>query len=116
LLYKSFSTSDTLSSDLRKSAFDTAKKCEVNTFATGTLDVGLPDTDPVTGQKRVTVSVRAQVNDLSGVLPKMLASVGPIQYSGLGSDQNVARRNALKNAATEAAREISNQLKSKGMN
>jgi hypothetical protein len=116
LLYSSFSTSDTLSPDLRKSAFDSAKKCQVNTFATGTLDVGLQDTDPVTGQKRVYVSVRMQVNDLSAILPKLLASVGPVQYSGLGPTQDVARRNALINAATEAAKEISNQLKSKGMN
>jgi hypothetical protein len=60
--------------------------------------------------------VRAQLNDLSGALPRVLASVGPVQYSGLGPDQQVAGRNALINAASEAAKEISNQLRSKGLN
>jgi hypothetical protein len=115
-VYKVFSTSDILSRELRKSAFDAAKRCTANTFATGTLDIGLQDTDPVTGQRRVYVSVRAQVNDVSGPLPRLLASVGPVQYSGLGPDQQVAMRNALINAASEAAKEISNQLKSKGLN
>jgi hypothetical protein len=116
MLYSAFSTSDSLSADLRRSVFDAAKKCQVNTFATGTLDMGLQDTDPVTGQKRVYVSVRMQVNDLSGALPRLLASVGPVQYSGTGPSQDVAGRNALINAATSAAKEISSQLKSKGMN
>jgi len=115
-VYKSFSTADMLPRELRKSAFDAAKKCSVNTFATGTLDIGLQDTDPVTGEKRVYVSVRTQVNDLSGPLPRVLASVGPVQYSGLGPDQQVAMRNALITAATDAAKEISAQLKSKGLN
>ncbi|HTT96758.1 MAG TPA: hypothetical protein VMF58_01800 [Rhizomicrobium sp.] len=115
-MYQAFSSSDILSRELRKSAFDAAKQCSVNTFATGTLDVGLQDTDPVTGQKRVYVSVRAQLNDLSGPLPRVLASVGPVQYSGLGPDQQVAGRNALLTAASEAAKEISNQLRSKGLN
>jgi hypothetical protein len=115
-MYQAFSSSDILSRELRKSAFDAAKQCSVNTFATGTLDVGLQDTDPVTGEKRVYVSVRAQLNDLSGALPRVLASVGPVQYSGLGPDQQVAGRNALINAASEAAKEISNQLRSKGLN
>ena len=115
LLYKVLATSDQLPGDLRKSAFTAAKNCQVNTFATGTLDVGFPITDPVTGQPRVTVSVRVQMYDISGMIPKSLASVAPIQYAGLGSDPDVARRNALNAAATEAAKEISNQLKSRGM-
>jgi hypothetical protein len=116
LLYKAFASSDTLSPDLRKDAFDAARRCNLNTFATGTLDVGLPSPDPVTGNTRVYVSVRAQVNDISGPLPKLLASVGPIQYAGLGPNPDVARRNALTNAANQAAQEISNQLKAKGLN
>ena len=54
----------------RKAVFDSAKKCGVNTFAIGTLDIGLQDTDPVTGQKRVYVSLRTQINDLSSMLPR----------------------------------------------
>ena len=116
LLYKAFASSDTLSPELRKDAFDAARRCNLNTFATGTLDVGLPSPDSVTGNTRVYVSVRAQVNDISGPLPKLLASVGPVQYAGLGPTVDVARRNALANAANQAAQEISNQLKAKGLN
>ena len=75
----------------------------------------MQDTDPVTGEKRVYVSVRSQVLDLSGMLPRILASVGPVQYAGLGPDQQVAMRNALQSAAKEVASSISDQLKSKGM-
>jgi hypothetical protein len=116
LLYKVFSTSDQLGPDLRRDTFNAARRCNLNTFATGTLTVGTQDVDPVTGSKRVFVSVRAQVFDLSGPLPKLLASVGPVQYAGLGPRPEVATTNALINAATEAAQEISNQLKAKGLN
>lgn len=110
-VYSAFSKSDMLSREFRKGVFDAAKRCRVNTFATGTLDIGMQDTDPVTGMTRVVVSVRTQVNDLSGPLPRVLASVGPVQYSGTGSDPQVAQRNALSNAARQAAEEICSQLR-----
>ncbi len=114
-IYKEFSNANMLGRRARLSVFNTARRCQVNTFAIGTLDVGLQDTDPVTGMKRVYVSVRAQVDDLSGLLPRLIASVGPVQYAGLGPNQQVATRNALLLAAHHAAEEISNQLKSRGM-
>ena len=116
VVYKSFATSDMLPREMRAGTFGAARRCGVGAFATGSLDIGIQDTDPVTGQMRVYVSVRLQVNDLSGPLPKLLASVGPVQYSGIGPNSQVASRNALINAAKEAAREISDQLKSKGLN
>lgn len=108
--YAAFSNTDILSGELRKGVFGAAKKCGVTIFATGTLDVGMQDTDPVSGMARVYVSVRTQVNDVSGVLPRTIASVGPVQYSGLGPDAQVAQRNALTLAAKEVAQEISSQL------
>jgi hypothetical protein len=114
--YQAFKTLDQLPPEMRRDAFGAARRCNLNTFATGTMDVGLPSDDPVSGNKRVFVSVRAQVTDVSGPLPKLLASVGPVQYAGLGPDPDVARRNALINAAAEAAKEIRDQLKSKGLN
>jgi hypothetical protein len=115
-LYAAFRSAQTLPRELRKSAFDAARKCSINTFATGTLDIGLKQTDPVTGQFQVFVSVNTQVFAINAKLPKVIASVGPIQYSGLGPDQTVATRNALIKAAQEAANAISDQLKAKGVN
>jgi hypothetical protein len=77
--------------------------------------VGLSDTDPVSGMKRVFVSTRAQVWTLEKRLPKNVASVGPVQFSGLGPDAQVATRNALNLAAEEAAKEIVAILNSKGI-
>jgi hypothetical protein len=109
-----FAKSDQLSRETRKGAFAAARSCSVTVFAIGTLDIGLQDVDPVSGNKRVYVSVRSQVMSLIGALPRVIASVGPVQYAGLGPDQQVARRNALQLAATEVAKTISDQLRSKG--
>ncbi len=111
-----FKQSDDMSRNSRKSSINAAKDCEVSLFATGTLDVGVQDTDPVTGQKRVYVSVRGQVWNIMKRLPRKIASVGPVQYSGLGPNDSVAMRNALNFAAEEAAKSIVEQLNAKNIN
>jgi hypothetical protein len=100
----------------QKSATDASRKCEVKYLSVGTLDIGAPGRDSVTGDTVITVSVRAQVKDIEKKLPKTVASIGPIQASGTGSDEQVAGRNALKNAAIEAAKALVNQLNAKGLN
>lgn len=112
---KEFSTSDDMTASTRKSAIQATKDCEVNLFATGTVDIGVHDTDPVSGNKRVYVSVRGQVWNIDSKLPKKVASVGPVQYSGLGPDEQVAKRNALILAAKEAGKAIVDQLNAKGI-
>jgi hypothetical protein len=113
-IYSEFANSNELSRDIRNRAFAAARQCEINVFAIGTIDVGLQDRDPVTGNKRVYVSVRSQLLDITGKLPRIIASVGPVQYAGLGPDQTVAMRNALRLAAVEVAKTISDQLNAKG--
>ncbi|MEI9987027.1 MAG: hypothetical protein WDN69_30025 [Aliidongia sp.] len=113
-IYAEFAKADELARDTRNSAFTAARQCSISVFAFGTLDVGLQDVDPVTGNKRVYVSVRSQLLDITGKLPRIIASVGPVQYAGLGPDQTVATRNALQLAATEVARAISDQMNAKG--
>ena len=110
-----FKTSDDMTRSTRKSAINAARDCEVPLFATGTIDVGVQDIDPTTGLKRVYVSVRAQVWNIEKRLPKTVASVGPVQYSGLGPNDNVAMRNALNFAAEEAAQSIVEQLNTKNI-
>jgi hypothetical protein len=113
-IYAEFAKSDELSRETRNSAFAAARQCSINDFAVGTMDIGLQDIDPVTGNKRVYASVRAQLLDITGRLPRIVASVGPVQYAGLGPDQAVAMRNALQLAAAEVAKAIADQLNAKG--
>jgi hypothetical protein len=113
VLKAEFSATDEMSGKARKGAFDAARACDVMYFAVGTIDVGLPDTDPVSGNKRVYVSVRGEVWNISGKLPRRVASVGPVQYAGLGPKPDVARVNALKLAAAEGAKVMVDQLNAK---
>lgn len=108
-------SADEISPATRALVFNAARSCEVRYFATGTIDFGMADVDPVSGNKRVFVSVRAQLWDISTKLPRKIGSVGPKQYSGLGPDQSVAGRNALSGAARETAKTLVDQLNAKGI-
>jgi hypothetical protein len=110
-----FSQSDDMSRQTRKQAISGARECEVSYFATGTLDIGLKDRDPVSGNQRVYVSVRGQVWNITKRLPKKVASIGPVQFAGLGPNQQVAQRNALILASKEAAQSLVNQMNAKGL-
>lgn len=111
-----FTTQAELSRGVRKEAFTAARNCEVPLFALGTLDAGLAETDPTSGLQRVFVSVNAKVYNIAKRLPRKVASVGPVQYAGLGPSAIVAKRNALSKAAKEAAKAIVDQLNAKGVN
>ena len=106
---------DELTPQTRSKMLAAAKQCEIRYFAYGTMDSGVSDADPATGSRRVVVSVRTQLWDISQRLPKKIAAVGPKQYMGLGSDESVARRNALQQAAAETARTLVDQLNAKGI-
>ena len=79
-------------------------------LALGTLDIGMQDTDPVTGLTRIYVTVTAKLIDVTTRFPRTVSSVGPVQFSGTGPDASVAQTNALKRAADSAARELAAQL------
>jgi hypothetical protein len=83
---------------------------QVPYLALSTLDIGAKDVDPATGLTRVYVTVTGKVLDLTGRFPRVVSSVGPVQYAGLGPSQDVAQTNALKLAADHAARELVNQI------
>jgi len=92
-----------------------AQRAGVNYLALGTLDVGMADRDPVSGNMRVFVVVTGKVLDVQGRFARTLSSIGPIQYAGLGPDASVARINALKEAADQTAHQMIDQLSSKGI-
>ena len=91
------------------------KTAQIPYIALGTLDLGLADTDPATGMQRVAVTVNARVLDVTSTIPDTIASVGPVQYAGVGPTELEARNNALKLAANNAARELTSQLTNLGL-
>lgn len=84
-------------------------------FAYGLLEVGPPDEDPSSGLPVVTVTVNAEIYDLSGPLYEVVASVGGETYTQKGRDADNARKSALKLAAQKASKHLINQLMSQNI-
>jgi hypothetical protein len=110
-----YSHGDDLAPLTQRNMVNGVKAAGIPFIAIGTLDVGMRDTDPATGNKRVFVTVSGKVLDLSQKFPRTVSSVGPVQFSGLGPDESVARVNALKKAAESAAQQLMNELNAKGV-
>jgi len=91
------------------------RNANVPYLAYGTLDAGLPEEDPQTGLLRVAVTVNAKIVDASDDMPEDVANVGPIVIYGAAPDEEEARTDALKKAATRAARELISQLTNSGV-
>jgi len=110
-----FSSGDDISSGTRSAAIKNCKDKEISYIAIANMDVGLPEKDEATGLIRVYVTVTAKVSDLTPKFPKTVASIAGIPYAGLGSDPQVAKQNALNEAATRSASELVDQLRMKGV-
>ena len=110
-----FSHGDDISPETLSNAALGAQQAQVPYLAYGTLDVGLKNTDQTTGLTRIYVTVTAKVYDLTRRFPVTVASIGPIQYAGLGPSEDVARTNALKLAAQEAAKSLVSEMDAKGI-
>jgi hypothetical protein len=106
---------DDLPSKLTHDATQGVQQAGIGIFALGTLDVGMQDVDPVSGNTRVYVTVTGKVYNVQGRFARTLSSVGPVQYAGLGPDASVARTNALKIAAQKAAQQMVDELNNKGL-
>ena len=105
-----------LSDDVRKEVFKAMRECEQRFFAIGTLDFDSIEQDRNSGGVRARASVNVQVYELSKRIPRKVASVGPVDYYGVGPREDGARSDALKQAAKEAAQQIVNQLRAKSLN
>ena len=110
-----YRTGNDISAATKRDAVKGARAVDVPYVAVGTLDVGLGDTDPVSGLARVFVTVSGKVLDVRGRFPKAVASVGPVQYTGTGPDNGVARNNALGKAADQAANALTAQLNARNV-
>jgi hypothetical protein len=105
--------------DLKSSTLATMvsgmRTAQMSYVALGTLDVNMADKDPSTGLVRVSVTVNGKILDITQTIPDTIASVGPVQYSGVGPTEDEARTNALKLAANNAARELTSQVTNLGV-
>lgn len=110
-----YSHGDDLPSTLTHDATLGVQQAGIGLFALGTLDVGMQDIDPVSGNTRIYVTVTGKVYDVQGRFARTLSSVGPVQYAGLGPDASIARINALKVAAEKTAQQMVDELNSKGL-
>jgi hypothetical protein len=120
-IQEDFAIKDDMTPPKRKKMMDAAMECNVRFMATGTIDIGAADSDPVSGNRRVFVSVRGQIDQLfpealpQKKLPRRVASVGPVQFSATGANEKVAMINALNKAAKETAIALVDQLNAKGI-
>ncbi|MBE2259513.1 MAG: hypothetical protein IAE88_11680 [Rhodobacteraceae bacterium] len=112
---KDFSSGNDIAPETMRSVVGTLRKNHVPLLVLATLDVGAHVQDGATGMQRVAVTVTSRVLDLSNNLPREVASVPAIQYSGLGPDNQSATNKALKDASTAAAREVISRLNAAGI-
>ena len=110
-----FSAGSDISPATRTAAIKNCKEKEIAYIAIANMDVGLPEKDEATGLTRVYVTVTAKVSDLAPKFPKTVASIAGKPYAGLGSNPQVAKQNALNEAATRSASELVDQLRMKGV-
>lgn len=110
-----YSHGNDLPSNVMYNTTQGVQRAGIGFLALGTLDVGMPDRDPVSGNARIYVVVTGKVFNVQGRFARTLVSIGPVQYAGLGPDASVARTNALKEAANHAAQQMIDELNSKGI-
>jgi hypothetical protein len=104
-----------LNEDVRGQVFQASRKCDIRFFALGTLDFDSIDRDRNSGGWRARATVNIKVHDLKRRGAPTVASVGPVDYYGVGPQEDGARSDALKLAAKEAAQIIVNQLRAKNL-
>ena len=110
-----FSAGNDLAPSTIRAVVSTLRQAQIPLLVLTTLDVGAPMQDEATGMQRVAVSVTGRVLDISGNLPREVASVPAVQYAGLGADNATAQGKALKDAAMAAAREVVSRLNAAGI-
>ena len=110
---KDFSIGNDITDATKKETVDLAKSKGLNLIAVGMLDVGREQVDQATGLSKIYVVVTGYILDLNGKFTKKIASIGPVQYSGIGENPKVAKVNALNNAASAAAKDLVDQFREK---
>jgi len=115
LVRKDFGTGDDLLPATLRSIVAAVRAKGIRYVTLGTMDQGMADADPVSGNSRVFVTVNARMYDLSGTYPRVVAAVGPVQYAGLGPNAAVATTNGLKLASEDVASQLIAKIAVKGV-
>lgn len=110
-----FSKGSDLTPSTMRAVVLSLRKAKVPLFVLATFDVGVAVQDPETGLQRVAVTVAGRVIDVSGALPREVASVPPVQYFALAPDNAIATTKALKDASLLASKEIVSRLNAGGI-
>ncbi|MBV1883270.1 MAG: hypothetical protein KUG82_16645 [Pseudomonadales bacterium] len=116
MIKEDFSRGNDVSPTTIRNAVIGARELEVFYFGLGTLDIGTGIINQSTGLQQVHVTVTGKVLSLKKRFPRTIAAIGPVQYSGTGPTQSVARNNALKLAAQRAAKDLVDQFRNKKIN
>ncbi|MFS1703805.1 hypothetical protein [Alteromonas sp. AMM-1] len=111
-----YQTGNDLSSKTKGNALKGLRGLEdpIDYMAIGTLDIDEQQTNEQTGMYRISVSVTGQILSVRH-RGAAVAKVGPVQYFGEGPTLTVAKNNALKLAAEEAAQELVAMLSGKNI-
>ncbi len=88
---------------------------DIKYIVVGTVDLSAKETHRATGKPIVSATVSAKIYNIQGKLPKIVTALRPITIKGMGNDQSLAKKNALNNCAKDAADEIIDKLRGKGL-
>ncbi len=114
---ESFKVGNDISGDLIESAAEACKamKPQLPFYGYGTLTLEPPQKDPTSGRIRVNVQIYAKIIDCRGDFAETAASLGDVQFSGLGETATEAETAALTGAAKQAAKLLADQLNAAGV-
>ena len=76
----------------------------------GKIYLGQKEIDQSTGNIKITAQVNGEVWNITDRRPKLVSSVSPAVFAGLGSTLDVARTNALKQSSENSSKTIINIL------
>ena len=80
------------------------------------FDVGVPEANPNGGRLVVVALNYAEIMNLGGSEPVSLGTISDIQERGEGSNNDIAKNNAIANTSKEAGKRIVALINSKGLN
>ncbi len=81
------------------------------------FDVGVPEVDPATGNQVVNAALAiAEISRLGDGDPVSLGTISGIQMRGKGSNNDIAKNNAISLVSQETAKKLVSLINSKGIN
>ena len=114
---ESFKVGNDISGELIEAAAEACKtmKPQLPFYGYGTLTLEPPQRDPTSGRTRVNVQIYAKIIDCRGDFAETVASLGDVQFAGLGETATEAETVALTGAAKQAAKLLADALNAAGV-